>query len=305
MLLAGVDAAAGQPVWLTAAGNEAWFESASPEAAMEWSGRLEAEGSHAAASRSFENLARRWPGAGQVEAAMLNAARCAVAAQQFDRAFKLVLEMRARWPEGARAVERDEVEVEVGEARLAAVAASRLTGRRAAREVKAAFRVFAEILKRDRAGPVVERAVLGRARAQQLLGRPGAALETIEKFLAEFPRSSLVPEARRMLAEVRSGRARERSPEFQVLAESREAAGWALDQAGQSRGGAESERAIRETYRHIAFRQAELKMEEARLYVRMGRPAAAEWVLRSILRSYGDTPSARRAADLLEELADR
>jgi outer membrane protein assembly factor BamD (BamD/ComL family) len=46
-------------------------------------------------------------------------------------------------------------------------------------------------------------------------------------------------------------------------------------------------------------------MEEARLYVRMGRPAAAEWVLRSILRSYGDTPSARRAADLLEELADR
>ena len=65
----------------------------------------------------------------------------------------------------------------------------------------------------------------------------------------------------------------------------------------------EAPASIRETYRAIAARQAELKIEEARLYLSLEQKRAAATVLRSILGRYGDTPSAQAASKLLEELA--
>jgi outer membrane protein assembly factor BamD (BamD/ComL family) len=291
------------PAWLSADGRESGAEAASPEAAETRARLLAAEGSFAAASRAYERLARRWPGEGRAERALLEAARAALAAAEYDRAMKLVAEMRSRWPDGDTAADRDRTELEVGERRLEAAGAPGASAQVVRGEAEAAYRVFAGILRRDRAGPIVERATLGRARAQQLLGKPNRAIRTLEVFLREFPASDLAPAAWRELAELRSGRVRNRAPEREVLAEAAEQIRIAESFAEKSgnRDAAEK-RAIEETWRAIAERQAELKIEEARLYLRMRRPAAAEYVLRSVLRKYGETPSAARAAELLEEL---
>ena len=59
------------PQWIGASGLEAGAERASPEGAMLWARLLARENSFAAASRAYENLARRWPGAPGAERALL------------------------------------------------------------------------------------------------------------------------------------------------------------------------------------------------------------------------------------------
>jgi outer membrane protein assembly factor BamD (BamD/ComL family) len=298
------------PEWLLASGLGVRSERTGPEAAATWARLLAGEKSHAAASRAFENLLRRWPGAPQAESALLAAARQAMAAGQFDRAVKLVAGLRARWPEGRSAPMRDLTEVEIGEARLLAAGRKSFSARKTRSECKAAYRVFAAILKRDRAGPIVERATLGRARALYGMGKIGRAVKTLEVFLREFPASRLAPTARQQLAAYRSTRARGRSTESQVLDEEGRGIGWIYsgpDGKGKDKDkhkGEDEDDAIRRTYEAIAARQAELKIAEARLYLRLKKPRAAEWVLRSVLRRYGDTPSAKEAARMLERLSE-
>lgn len=288
------------PEWLSAAGRAAAEEAASPEAALAWAELLAREASLSAASRACEGLARRWPRAPQAESAFLNAARDALAAGEFDRAETLLGEMRERWPRGELALQRDQASLAVAETRLEAASGGALAEASARRQAQLAFKSFTAMIERDRAGPCAEPAALGRARAFLALGNRGKAIQALENFLNAYPRSDLVPEARRLLAEATSTRARGKSREGDALAEARDSAEWARQQAAPAPFGTS---AIDETYRAIAARQAELKIDEARLYIRLKKPRAAEWVLRSVLRRYGDTPSAREAAELLEELA--
>ncbi len=286
--------------WIGASGLEAGAEKASPEGVMLWARLLAKEKSMAAASRAYEGLVRRWPGAPVAERALRAAARAALAAGQVDRALKLLRELGARWPEGATATERDRVEVAIAESRLAAAGAESLPHKKARRAAKIAYREFMAILRRQRAGPVAERAALGRARALHALGKIGGAIKALEDFLRAFPRSQLVRTARKELVAIRSRRARGRSPERGVLIRGRKNIGWDVKTVPQG----SEDAAILKTYRAIAARQAELKIKEAKLYVRLKKPRAAETVLRSVLRRYGDTSSAARAARMLEELSE-
>lgn len=292
------------PGWIRADGTGAVAELASPEAAEEHARLLSGEGSHEAASRAWENLVRRWPGAPGAETALLAAARSALAAGDFDRASGLIAEMRGRWPEGPTAARQEAVEIEVAEARLASAGARELD-RAAARELKLAYREFNAYLKRFQAGTLAERAALGRARAAYRLGKVAKAVKLMENFLDTFPRSRLVPAVLHELADINSQRARGRSPENQEL--DRAATNlFSAVQYVKSSGAADGQRqvdAIQEAYDDISVRQAELKIEEARLYLRMKRPDSAQWVLRSVLRNYGETPSALTAAEMLEELS--
>lgn len=307
LLALGAPGAAGKrcppPEWISASGAESGSERTGPEAAAAWARLLAGEGSYAAASRAYENLVRRWPGAPGAERALLEAARAALAAGQFDRTARLVAELRARWPEGETAAERDRTELSAAEVRLAASADPALSAGAAQKHAKSAYRAFGAILKRDRAGEIAERAALGRARTVYRLGKAARAAKMLKEFLQVFPRSKLIPEVRRELADIEARRARHRSVEPQVLDRARERVERAMEQAAAD--GGEPHQAIRETYRAIAARQAELKMEEAELYIRLKKPRAAETVLRSVLRRYGDTPAAKRAAELLEELSGK
>lgn len=293
------------PEWLSAGGRPAGEELASPEAAMAWAALLARESSFAAASRAYEGLARRWPRAEQAEGALLAAGRAALAAGEFDRAEQLAYELSARWPRGETALDRDGLVLLTAEGRLSAAAEGRLPERAAAAEARKALKSLTALLERDRAGPYAERAALGRALAWLALADRGSAMAALEKFLADYPRSDLVPEARRLLAEAASTRARGKAREPLEIRGALEGAGWAGEQAADGRGEEASEevRAIRETYRAIAARQAELKVDEARLYLRLRRRGAAETVLRGVLARYGDSPAAQDAAKLLEKLA--
>ena len=291
--------------WLSADGREAGSEKANPDSAMAWAGLLVREESFSAASRSYENLVRRWPGAPVAEKAMLESAECALRAGEYDRAVKLVREMRERWLEGDLARKRDLLEVRIGEKRLAAIDGSGMGPGRIQREARAAFKVFAGILKRERFGIIVERATLGRARALYRMGSIARAIHTLEVFLREFPRSDLSEIVRRDIADMRSGRARNRSAESQVLEEQREDIDWILKEIADDPAKTSEKEIIRETFKAIARRQAELKIREARLYLKLRKVSAAEHVLRTVLRRYGETPSAAVAAEMLEELAGR
>jgi len=293
------------PEWRLASGLPASEEDLSPGKAEEWARLLAREKSHAAASRAYEALLRRWPGSERAEKALLAAAGNAVAAGQYDRARKLVSELRARWPEGETAAARDRTEVSIGEGRLSESIKHPHGSRASKSEAKAAYKVFGLILKRERAGPVVERATLGRAQALYRMNRVAGAIKTLEVFLREFPRSELVLEARRRLASYRALRVRGRSPEARILEESREQKDLIDSYSGDDWEKKADDRAIRRTFEAIAERQAELKIAEARLYLKLRKPRAAEWVLRSVLRRYGSTRSAKRAAEMLEELAER
>jgi outer membrane protein assembly factor BamD (BamD/ComL family) len=296
-----------RPEWLLASGLPASEEKLSPKAAEEWAGLLAGEKSYAAASRAYEATLRRWPGGVNAERALLRSAHYAVLAGAFKRAAKLIKEMRVRWPEGKMAVARDRTEVEIGEGLLAGATRWPHGSRRSRREAKAAYKVFAEILKRDRAGPIVERATLGRARALYRMNKIAKAISTVKVFLREFPRSKMTPEARRLLAAYRAGRVRDRSPERAELIDVTDQKTYIESHYPDPKGSKSKagDAAIRRTFEAIAERQAVLKIEEARLYVRLKRPRAAEWVLRSVLRRYGDTRSAKKAAELLEELSEK
>ncbi len=300
------DSLPGVEMWLSAEGVESGAVRESPASLRARAEMLSAEHSWSAASRAYESVFRRWPASEGAEKDVLSAAKCAVEARKFERASRLVKEMRARWPEGETASERDLVEVRVGEARLAWAASGQLSARESARQVQGAYDVFAVILRRERTGPAVERATLGRARALYRMGRVRKAIRTLEVFLKEFPGSRRhSAEAWRELAAMRSGQVRGKSSERQVLEEGLSQVKYARSWLGQEGDAAAGDRrAIDRTWQAIAARQAELKIDEARLYLRMKRPRAAECVLRSVLRRYGDTPSAARAAKLLEELSD-
>jgi len=293
------------PEWLSAAGATGSEERASPEGALAWGDLLVAESSFAAASRAYENLVRCWPAAPQARGALLAAARAALVAKDYDRAERLAHELRSRWREPANALEQDQLVVQIGEARLGNALAGTLAPGESGTQARRALAAFSAVLANDQAGPWVERAALGRARAWLALGKTSRGIEALEEFLKDYPRSPLVPDARAELAATTSAKARGRSPERSVLKDARESAEWARQQAAGSPAGAASEAAdaIAETYRAIAARQAELKMDEARLYLRLRQRRAAETVLRAILGRYGNTPSAQDAARLLEELA--
>jgi hypothetical protein len=147
--------------------------------------------------------------------------------------------------------------------------------------------------------------VLGKARAWLALGKTARGIEGLEAFLKSYPRSPLVPDARAELASATSAKAHGRPPERAVLKDARESAEWAREGAALAPAGSppSAADAIAETYRAIAARQAELKIDEARLYLRLRQRRAAQTVLRAVLGRYGDTPSAQEAARLLEELA--
>ncbi len=292
------------PEWLLSNGLPASEEDLSPKKAEEWARLLAREKSHAAASRAYEALLRRWPGSDRAEGALLAAAQNAVAARQYDRARKLVEELRARWLEGKSSVARDRTEVSIGERRLSESLKHAHGSRASKREAKAAYRVFGGILKRDRAGPVVERATLGRAQALYRMNRIARAIKTLEVFLREFPRSDLIVEARRRLAAYQAERVSGRSPESDFLKRTGEQKGHIQSYKGGN-WKKNDDAAIRRTFEAIAERQAELKIAEAKLYVKLKKPRAAEWVLRSVLRRYGSTRSAKKAAEMLEELAER
>ncbi|MHC4916143.1 MAG: tetratricopeptide repeat protein [Planctomycetota bacterium] len=299
------DALPGVDQWLSADGTEAGVDAETPESAGARARLLAAEHSWSAASRAYESIVRRWPGSEGAEAAMLAAAVSAVEAREFERAVALIREMRARWPESRAAAERDMAEVRVGEARLAWAASGQVSAREAAGHVRGAYEVFAAILRRERTGPAVERATLGRARSLYRMGKVRKAIKTLEVFVKEFPGSRRhAAEAWAELAAMRSGQVRGKARESQVLDKGMTEVGYAkswLEEDGEKSGG--DREAIDRTWRAIAARQAELKIDEARLYLRMKRPRAAECVLRSVLRRYGDTPSVARAAKMLEELS--
>ncbi len=293
------------PEWISASGLEAGAERASLQGAMLRAGLLAKERSFAAASRAYGNLVRRWPGAPVAERALLEAAGTALAAGQHARAVKLVRELGARWPGGTTAELRDRTELAIAEARLTASRNRSLSAKRAKREAGVAYREFTAILKRERVGPLAERAALGRARALYRLGRIGRAVKALANFLKSTPRSPLAPTVCNDLAVIRSNRARGRSLERGELERIMEELDWELEAGRRAATKKPADEAIRETYKAIAARRAELKIDEARLYIRLKKPRAAETVLRSVLRRYGDTPSAGRAARLLEELSEK
>jgi outer membrane protein assembly factor BamD (BamD/ComL family) len=297
---------AARPEWLDASGAPASGERASPQAALAWAELLAAESSYSAASRAYEALLRRWPAAPQAREALLGAARAALAAGEYDRAEALAGELRNRWPLGQDAPDREMLSLVIAEARLAGPGGAEPAGKAGEYQAKQALKAFSDILEREKAGPCAERAALGRARTHLALGSRSRAIGAYEDFLKVFPNSELVPTARAELASASSARARGQGNERAALDDARESTAWAEGQAkaGEGRGeAAEAEAAIRETYRAIAARQAELKMEEARLYLKLRKTEAAETVLRSVLGRYGDTPSAQAAAKLLEKLA--
>ncbi len=295
--------AAAAPAWLGADGRPDAEQGASPASALAWADLLAAEGSYAAASRAYEGLVRRWPAAPEAPGAMLAAARSALAAGDHDRTERLANELRGRWRAAEHAGEQDQLLIALGESRLGEALSGRQRPGDAAEQARRAMTVFGVILAQDRTGPLAERAAFGRARAWLAQGKTAKGIAALEQFLKDYPRSPLVPDARGELAAANTARVRNRSQEGEVLADARESAEWARQGGAASPGPASD--AIAETYRSIAARQAELKIEEARLYLRLRQRRAAETVLRSVLGRYGDTPSAEAAAVLLEELAER
>lgn len=297
------------PEWLSASGASASEEAASPAAAQAWARLLDAEGNYAAASRAWEGLFRVWPDAAEAPRAALAAAEAACDAGNLARADALLAEARARWGHlDPVALHCDRIDVSIAEVRLRAASRSEVGPGQARSQARRALRSLQALLERDKVGPWSDRAALGAARAELILARHRRGLgplfvnhrargvAALEKFLKDYPRSELVPQARKELAAERASWSRGRSPERADLAGAREEIEWARQQAGAQEG-------IERVYRDIAAREAELMIEEARLYRRLRQRRAAETVLRALLGRYGRTPAAARAAELLEELS--
>jgi outer membrane protein assembly factor BamD (BamD/ComL family) len=293
------------PEILGSSGLPVGAQASAPEDAKKWADLLAREGSYASASRSYENLARRWPGSAGAESAMLQASRNALAAGDYLRSHRLLGKLRQRWPQGTMSHQCDLTELQIAESRIVVGSAPRASKKSRVRAAGLAYKTFCRILKRERAGEIAQRAALGKAQALNLMEKVGPALKTLAAFLRHYPRSVLVPTVRSLMARIRAGRARHRSSERHELQVSREGAGWALEAVEGDAPGTPVRQALNETYREISERQAQLKLEEAALYLRLKRASSAHCVLLSILRKYGETKAAVRAAALLEELSGR
>ncbi len=293
------------PEILGSSGLPVGAQASAPEDAKKWADLLAREGSFASASRAYENLARRWPGSAGAESAMLQASRNALAAGDYLRSHRLLGQLRQLWPKGSKSHQCALTELQIAESRIAVGSASGVAKKSRVRAAGVAYKTFCRILKRERAGEIAERAALGKAQALNLMEKVGPALKTLEAFLRHYPRSALVPAVRSAMARIRAGRARHRSSERHELQVSREGAGWALEAVEGQDPNTPVRQALDETYREISERQAQLKLEEAALYLRLKRESSAHCVLLSILRKYGETKAAIRAAALLEELSGR